>query len=455
MRMHAWDLLWIGTVLSLVLGAPLLLGLRELLQLLAAAFCSCCVRCTASVVFSLRLDNAPQVAAMTASVEPLGDPNALGMSADGHSAPLEESAGRLSADASNRRVEYPTYRTPGILNLVDTTDSFPCGMTRRSDGVSMSVPRAAESPLLVLIARLLTVNWVVVLVPVMYRQEVQPYWPSLALSLLTVLHALFAIAACGWHQGPCGHVCVGISRNRRHRRAGQRRRRRQAIYLQNVYASLSSTDSDYSLSDDDNANDVIADWTLVHRIEERGQSEQHSRQVGYRHQCTTAAASLDMSGPKLLRCGRCGATFALPYVKRLHWPSCGQTRIDAIVPGTTAVRCPYPGCGAMTWLPPSFAQKYRVLKDKLRSQRRDLQRGMNADCRAPDRKLRIVVRRSECSGDLTMLMDSFSQLRAVTPEIMRRCAFSVRFDGEEGVDQGGLTRDWVGLIIKQLLDPQV
>ncbi len=49
--------------------------------------------------------------------------------------------------------------------------------------------------------------------------------------------------------------------------------------------------------------------------------------------------------------------------------------------------------------------------------------------------LRITVRREH------VFEDSFHQLRMRTPEEMR-CKLSVAFAGEEGIDAGGVSREW-------------
>ena len=50
-------------------------------------------------------------------------------------------------------------------------------------------------------------------------------------------------------------------------------------------------------------------------------------------------------------------------------------------------------------------------------------------------QLRLSVRRSH------LFEDSFTQMRVRSPEELR-CKLSVQFSGEEGVDAGGVAREW-------------
>lgn len=57
------------------------------------------------------------------------------------------------------------------------------------------------------------------------------------------------------------------------------------------------------------------------------------------------------------------------------------------------------------------------------------------DDRAHYGSLRITVRREH------VFEDTFHQLRSHTPEQMRQ-KLSVQFSGEEGIDAGGVSREW-------------
>jgi hypothetical protein len=61
--------------------------------------------------------------------------------------------------------------------------------------------------------------------------------------------------------------------------------------------------------------------------------------------------------------------------------------------------------------------------------------------------LRLHVRRDH------VFEDSFYQLRVRTPEELR-CRLSVAFHGEEGVDAGGLTREWYQIMSREMFNPQ-
>lgn len=69
------------------------------------------------------------------------------------------------------------------------------------------------------------------------------------------------------------------------------------------------------------------------------------------------------------------------------------------------------------------------------------------DSRAQYGTLRLSVRRDH------VFEDSFYQLRVRSPEEMRS-KLSVTFAGEEGVDAGGLTREWYQVISREMFNPQ-
>jgi hypothetical protein len=54
-----------------------------------------------------------------------------------------------------------------------------------------------------------------------------------------------------------------------------------------------------------------------------------------------------------------------------------------------------------------------------------------------------------------VLGDTFHQLRQVPGAVLASIPLSVTFDGEAGIDLGGVTRDWMYLALQALLDPQV
>ena len=66
--------------------------------------------------------------------------------------------------------------------------------------------------------------------------------------------------------------------------------------------------------------------------------------------------------------------------------------------------------------------------------------------RSRSRSLQVGVRRS------TVLEDSFNQLRMRSPEEMR-ARLSINFQGEEGIDAGGLTREWYQVIARDIFKP--
>eukprot|EP01113_Clastostelium_recurvatum_P041177 TRINITY_DN649_c0_g1_i1.p1 TRINITY_DN649_c0_g1~~TRINITY_DN649_c0_g1_i1.p1 ORF type:complete len:1031 (-),score=234.21 TRINITY_DN649_c0_g1_i1:49-3141(-) len=63
------------------------------------------------------------------------------------------------------------------------------------------------------------------------------------------------------------------------------------------------------------------------------------------------------------------------------------------------------------------------------------------------KELRIAV-----SRDQSLLSHSFEQLHATPPEQLRNNLY-IRFQGEEGVDLGGVRKEWFVLILRQLFNP--
>ena len=82
--------------------------------------------------------------------------------------------------------------------------------------------------------------------------------------------------------------------------------------------------------------------------------------------------------------------------------------------------------------------------DNKRSLLRLRLRALAAQERAPS--LRLVVRRAH------VLTDSYQQLHLRTPGEMRG-RLSVQFHGEEGVDAGGLSREWYSILARAMFDP--
>ena len=133
-------------------------------------------------------------------------------------------------------------------------------------------------------------------------------------------------------------------------------------------------------------------------------------------------------GPSLLRCGKCSEIFGLP-------PN---------TPPDAAARCPH--CGTVNRQPPTFADKHNRLQRRLKHMRLTLQRQRRQRSAT---KLKIRVHRDR------VLADTFQQLRHVEGHVLASLPLQVSFEGEVGVDIGGLTRDWMFLVMQELLDPQV
>jgi hypothetical protein len=83
-----------------------------------------------------------------------------------------------------------------------------------------------------------------------------------------------------------------------------------------------------------------------------------------------------------------------------------------------------------------FDNKRRFFRQKLKKLQ---QIGVN-------NQIKLSVRRSE------VFMDSFYQLRHRSAEEMRG-KLSVQFTGEEGVDAGGLVREWFGILAREIFNP--
>eukprot|EP01087_Luapelamoeba_hula_P018001 TRINITY_DN5737_c0_g1_i6.p1 TRINITY_DN5737_c0_g1~~TRINITY_DN5737_c0_g1_i6.p1 ORF type:complete len:3934 (-),score=815.66 TRINITY_DN5737_c0_g1_i6:63-11864(-) len=60
---------------------------------------------------------------------------------------------------------------------------------------------------------------------------------------------------------------------------------------------------------------------------------------------------------------------------------------------------------------------------------------------------RLRIRRSK------VMEDSFAQLRSASAQQLR-ARLHIQFDGEEGIDAGGVTRDWFDILAKEIFNPQ-
>ena len=67
--------------------------------------------------------------------------------------------------------------------------------------------------------------------------------------------------------------------------------------------------------------------------------------------------------------------------------------------------------------------------------------------RVPSRSISLNIRRD------MVFLDSFRSLCFRTGEEIKNARLNVRFQGEEGVDAGGLTREWYQVLARQMFDP--
>ena len=141
-----------------------------------------------------------------------------------------------------------------------------------------------------------------------------------------------------------------------------------------------------------------------------------------------APPAVTRTAPSLLRCGKCAEIFGLP-------PG---------TPADAAARCPH--CSTVNRQPPTFSEKHARLQARLCHLRAALQRQRRS---RHGTKLRLRITRENVLGD------SFSHLRGVDGSLVASLPLSVQFDGEEGLDQGGVTREWMFLLMQAVLDPQV
>lgn len=85
----------------------------------------------------------------------------------------------------------------------------------------------------------------------------------------------------------------------------------------------------------------------------------------------------------------------------------------------------------------SFGNKKRYLNRKLRAEGVDRAASFYS----------VYVDRSD------VLRSSYFQIMAKSPEEFKTKRLEVKITGEEGLDYGGLTREWFGLLVRDLLDP--
>jgi E3 ubiquitin-protein ligase HUWE1 len=78
-----------------------------------------------------------------------------------------------------------------------------------------------------------------------------------------------------------------------------------------------------------------------------------------------------------------------------------------------------------------------LIKKHLKKQNRDNDQFYEID---------IQVRRNQVFGD------SFEQLKDIVVESWKQ-KFSIEFHDEEGVDEGGLTKEWFQLVSQGIFDP--
>ena len=131
--------------------------------------------------------------------------------------------------------------------------------------------------------------------------------------------------------------------------------------------------------------------------------------------------------PSALRCGECGVVFGLP----------AGTGPDQ------AARCPH--CSAVNRQPPTFTTKFAQFQARMTEERRQLQRQRKSR-NSP--KLEVLVSRD------ALLQSSMAALAELPGHMIRMRPLVVKFSGEEGLDQGGVTREWVDLLFSEsgLLD---
>ena len=129
----------------------------------------------------------------------------------------------------------------------------------------------------------------------------------------------------------------------------------------------------------------------------------------------------------LLRCGQCKRIFGIP----------------PRTPYTAHVRCPY--CDTLNMQPPTFGQKHAALQQRLSYRRRVLQHQRRT---GTGNKLKVTVRRQH------LLADSFRQLCTRRGDEWQSMPLSISFGGESGVDQGGVTREWLDCLSQEIVNPE-
>jgi hypothetical protein len=132
--------------------------------------------------------------------------------------------------------------------------------------------------------------------------------------------------------------------------------------------------------------------------------------------------SSDKLGPSVLRCGSCHTVFGLPA-------------------GTTveqAARCPH--CSAVNRQPPTFSTKFGQFQARMDEQRRHLQRQRKA---RDSLKVQVLVARD------AVFQSSMIALAELPGHVIRMRPLVITFPGEEGMDQGGVTREWIDLLFSE------
>lgn len=136
---------------------------------------------------------------------------------------------------------------------------------------------------------------------------------------------------------------------------------------------------------------------------------------------------LKSDAPSVLRCGECGIVFGIP----------AGTKADQ------AARCPQ--CCAVNRQPPTFTTKFAQFQTRMTEQRRHLQKQRKS---RNSLKLDVLVTRD------SVLASSITALAQLPGQMIRMRPLVIKFAGEEGLDQGGVTREWVDLLFSEngLLD---
>jgi hypothetical protein len=109
--------------------------------------------------------------------------------------------------------------------------------------------------------------------------------------------------------------------------------------------------------------------------------------------------------------------------------------------GTTveqAARCPH--CSAVNRQPPTFSTKFGQFQARMDEQRRHLQRQRKA---RDSLKVQVLVARD------AVFQSSMIALAELPGHVIRMRPLVITFPGEEGMDQGGVTREWIDLLFSE------